>query len=336
MKKYTTITLLILGLLLQTYYAQDKKLAQTGMKFLGVSTDARASSMSEAVTAVDLGSASAVFYNPSTMASLKEFTSFSVGRVGWIADINYIHSAIAFAPEEGRYGVLGFSFLYVDYGDFNGTVVASNDKGYVDVGTYSPKAYSFGVSYARELSTKFSVGGSVKYVNQDLGSSVVDFDATSASYITEENSKGAIAFDFGIFYRTGFKSLNFGMSVRNFSQELSYKKETFQMPLTFKIGLSMDALDLFSVDKNMHSLIVSIDASHPRDYSEQIFVGGEYTFMKTFSVRAGFVSPSDEYHFTAGVGVKRNIGGVDTGIDFAYQPFGIFDNVYRFTFNFAL
>ncbi len=98
----------------------------------------------------------------------------------------------------------------------------------------------------------------------------------------------------------------------------------------------MDALDLFSVDKNMHSLIVSIDASHPRDYSEQIFVGGEYTFMKTFSVRAGFVSPSDEYHFTAGVGVKRNIGGVDTGIDFAYQPFGIFDNVYRFTFNFAL
>ncbi len=178
MKKYTTITLLILGLLLQTYYAQDKKLAQTGMKFLGVSTDARASSMSEAVTAVDLGSASAVFYNPSTMASLKEFTSFSVGRVGWIADINYIHSAIAFAPEEGRYGVLGFSFLYVDYGDFNGTVVASNDKGYVDVGTYSPKAYSFGVSYARELSTKFSVGGSVKYVNQDLGSSVVDFDAT--------------------------------------------------------------------------------------------------------------------------------------------------------------
>ena len=337
MRNYTIITLLILGLLTHSLNAQDKKLAQTGMKFLSVSTDARTSGFSEAVTAVDLASASAIFYNPATMASIKEFTSFSLGNVNWIADINYIHSAIAFNPFEGDYGVFGVSFLYVNYGEFMGTVVdpgAPNGAGYRDVGTFSPKAYSIGVGYAKALSDKFSVGGNIKYVKQDLGSGVIDIDA-NGNYINENNALGAYAFDFGILYRTGFKSLNFGMSVRNFSTEMKYKKETFQLPLVFKIGLAMDAMDLLNVDKNTHSLLVAVDASHPRDFSEQIYVGAEYTFINTFSIRAGFVSPADEHNFSAGFGVKKNISGMNIGIDYAYQPFGIFNNVHRFSFNFS-
>lgn len=334
MKNSIIIILLILGLLSHSLNAQDKKLAQTGMKFLSVSTDARTSGFSEAVTAVDLASASAIFYNPATMASIKEFTSLTVGNVSWIANINYIHSAIAFAPFGGDYGVIGISFLSVDYGEFMGTVVANNEKGYIDVGKFSPKSYSFGIGYAKALSTKFSVGGNIKYVKQNLGSSVIDVDA-NGNYVNEDNSLGALAFDFGILYRTGFKSLNFGMSVRNFSKELKYKKETFQLPLMFKIGLSIDAMDLLNVDKQTHSLIVAIDASHPRDYSEQIYVGAEYTFINTFSIRAGFVSPADEHNFSAGFGVKRNIAGMNLGIDYAYQPYGIFNNVHRFSFNFS-
>lgn len=337
MKKSTIIILLILGLIAHTLNAQDKKLAQTGMKFLSVSTDARTSGFSEAVTAVELASASSIFYNPATMASIKEFTSVTFGNVNWIADINYLHAAIAFAPFDGTYGVVGFSFQTVDYGEFFGTVVdpsAPNNAGYRDVGTYSPKAYAFGVGYARALSTKFSVGGNIKYVKQNLGSSITDIDKTGNT-VTENNALGALAFDFGILYKTGFKSLNFGMSVRNFSKELKYKKETFQMPLMFKIGLSMDAMDLLNVDRNTHSLIVAVDASHPRDFSEQIYVGAEYTFINTFSIRAGFVSPADEYNFSAGFGVKQNIAGMNLGIDYAYQPYGIFNNVHRFSFNFS-
>jgi hypothetical protein len=125
------------------------------------------------------------------------------------------------------------------------------------------------------------------------------------------------------------------MSVRNFSAELKYKKETFQLPLMFKIGLSIDAMDLFNVDKNTHSLIVAVDASHPRDYSEQIYLGAEYTFINTFSVRAGFVSPADEHNFSAGFGVKRNISGMNLGLDYAFQPYGVFNNVHRFTLSFS-
>lgn len=334
MKNYTIISILILGLLAHTMQAQDKKLAQTGMKFLSVSTDARTTGFSEAVTSVDLSTASAMFYNPATMASIKEFTSLTVGNVSWIADINYLHSAIAFAPWDGDYGVFGISFVSVDYGEFMGTVVASNDQGYIDVGTFSPTAYALGFSYARELSLKFAVGGSIKFVKQNLGSSVIDSDE-NGNLTKEDNGLGAVAFDFGVLYRTGYKSLNFGMSIKNFSTELKYKEETFQLPLTFRIGLSMDAMDLFDIDKNTHSLLVSVDAAHPRDFSEQIYLGAEYTFINTFSVRAGFVSPADERNFTAGFGIKRNFGSMNLGIDYAYQPFGIFSNVHRFSFNFA-
>lgn len=334
MKKQIIISILLIGILTHISYAQDKKLAQTGMKFLSVSTDARTSGFAEAITAVDLGSASAIFYNPAAMASVKQFTSLTIGNVKWIAGINYIHSAIAFSPFEGDYGVFGISFVNVNYGELMGTVVANNAQGYEDVGTFSPKAYAIGIGYAKELSTKFSVGGNIKYIKQDLGSSVTDIDA-SGNYVTENNALGAVAFDFGILYKTGFKSLNFGMSVRNFSTELKYIKETFQMPLIFRIGLSMDVLDLLDEDKNTHSFLIAIDASHPRDFSEQIYVGGEYTFMNMFSIRAGFVSPSDEQRFSYGFGVKQDFSGMNLGIDYAYQPFGIFNNVHRFSFNFS-
>ncbi|MEW6651918.1 MAG: PorV/PorQ family protein [Bacteroidota bacterium] len=336
MKNYIIIIVLIFGLLIQPANAQHKKLAQTGMKFLSVSTDARITGFSQAVTSVDLGSASAILYNPSTLASIKDFTSVSLGNVGWIADIKYLHAAAAFAPFGGNYGVFGVSFVSVDYGEFNRTIVAGNEQGFIDVGTYSPTSYAFGIAYAKELSTKFAVGGGIRYVKQNLGSSVIGVDPeASDGYLWEDNAKSAVAFDFGILYRTGFESLNFGMSIKNFSTELKFKRETFQLPLTFRIGLSMDALDLVNADKNIHSLLVSFDASHARDYSEQLFMGAEYTFLNTFSLRAGYVSPSDETHFTAGFGIKRNLGGINLGIDYAYQPFDIFEDVHRFTFSFS-
>ncbi len=333
MRNYIII-LLMLGLVAHTSVAQNVKLAQTGMKFLSVSTDARVSGFSEASTSLDIASASSMFYNPSTMASLKEFSSFTMGNMNWIADIKYIHAAAAFAPFDKEFGVIGFTFMAIDYGTLQGTIVAKNDQGYIDVGTFSPKAYTFGIGYAKSLSDKFSVGGNIKYVKQDLGSSVINIDQTGA-YVTEDNALDALAFDFGILYRTGFKSLNFGMSVKNFSTELKYKKETFQLPLTFRIGLSMDAMDLFDIDKETHSLLVSVDASHPRDYSEQIYLGAEYTFINTFSVRAGMVSPADEHSFSAGFGVKRNISGINVAIDYAFQPFGIFSDIHRWSFSFS-
>ncbi len=324
--------------------AQRQKLAQTGMKFLSVSTDARATAMGEAVTAINTESA-ALLYNPSTMAEqLKDF-SFSFGPTSWIADINYLNGTAAYKPFGGDFGVIGVSVIYVDYGDINGTIFAPNEQGYIDVGTYKPSALAVGLGYAKSLSEKFSIGGDVRYVRQSLGSSITDIDG-NGGYVSETNSVDVISFDFGVLYHTGLKSLDFGMCVRNFSTEVKYKEENFQLPLTFKIGIAFNAADVLNVDRSMHSILLSADASHPRDYSEQVFLGGEYTFMKAFSLRAGYNFPQDEGGFNAGIGVKQTLFEVTLGIDYAYSSFGIFDDsgklfhsftgIHRLTVNISL
>lgn len=343
MKKTIIITAaFFVSIVSATVFAQNEKLAQTGLKFLSVSTDARASGMADAITTLGMASSS-MFYNPSTMAEMNNFVDFSVGTTRWIADINYYHASVAFKPFDGNYGVVGFFVEGVNYGEFQGTIFASNDDGYLDVGTFRPNALAFGIGYAKSLSAKFAIGGNVKYARQYLGSSVVDVE--NEKQISETNSIDAAVFDFGILYHTGFKSLDFGMSVRNFSTELKYKEESFQLPLTFRIGISMNVIDLTDMDKEMHSLLLSVDASHPRDFSEQVFIGGEYTFINTFSLRAGYEFPKDEGGFSAGFGVKQNLAGVNFGIDYAYTDFGIFNDsndlfggfegIHRLTIKFA-
>lgn len=315
----------------ETIAQERKKLAQAGMKFLSVSLDPRSSALSEAVTSLTSSSIS-MLYNPSAMADMKGYSDFSFGTTKWIADINYIYGTAALNLFDGDYGVFGVSLVAVDYGEFMGTIVAPNDDGYIDVGTFKPTAMAIGIGYANQLSEKFMVGGNVKYVRQSMGTAVTGFDPSGGSQ-TEEFKLDVAAFDFGILYRTGFKSLNFGMSVRNFSTEISYKDENFQLPLTFRIGMSMNAFDLTSLDPAMHSMLVSVDASHPRDYPEQISVGLEYTFMNTFSIRGGYTSPTDEQEFNAGVGLKQQFSNFKFAVDYSYTPFGIFSDVHRVSIN---
>jgi hypothetical protein len=308
----------------QSFGQERNKLAQTGMKFLSVSTDARASALNEAVTAVNTTSSS-MLYNPANLAWMENTVDFSFGNTSWIADINYIHGTAALNLFDGQYGVIGFSLIAVDYGTFFGTVVASNEQGYNDVGEFSPTAMSVGLTYSKALSQKLSIGGTVKYVTQDLGSSTIDIDETG-NYITEDNSINAPAFDFGILYHTGYKSLDFGMSVRNFAKELRYKQASFELPLTFRIGISLNVMDFVTVDREMHSLLFSVDAAHPRDYAEQMFIGGEYEFLKTFALRGGYSFPRDQGGFSAGVGIRQEFAGFSFAVDYSYTDFGDFND----------
>jgi hypothetical protein len=328
------VIVLCCALVLPSPAPAQKKLAQTGMKFLNVLPDARAVAMGEAFTAVE-GSASSLFYNSASMARLKGSTSIFLGRTNWIADMHHMYAAASFSPFDGEYGVIGLFFQSVDYGDFEETIRASNDRGYLDLGTFSPTGIMFGVGYARALNDKFSVGGNLKYVRQSLGESTNDL-ADDSSPLKASNTTSVFAFDFGILYRTGFKSLNFGMDVRNFSKEVTYQKEGFQLPLTFRIGVAMNVLDLTDLDPAVHHFLVSVDAEHPRDYPEMLRVGGEYTFMNMLALRIGYVSSADEFGVSYGAGVRKEIEGFGLGFDYAYVPFGIFDAVHRFSFQFSL
>ncbi len=318
--------------------AQDQiedrtKLGQTGMQFLSVSLDARAAAMGDAMAAQEVSSV-ALFYNPASMANMSSSLHASVGQTRWVGSIDYSQASLAFRPASGQYGTVGFSLLTVSYGDLLGTIRADNEDGFLDTGTFSPSALSAGVGYARSVSDRFSVGGHVKVVRQSMGTSIMGFDDANGR-IEQSNTEGAVAVDFGALYRTGFRSLNFAVTARNFSREVTYAEESFELPLTFKIGVSMDVIDLTQLDPEMHSLQVAFDAIHPRDYVEQAQLGAEYTFFNTLALRAGYVFPSDEQGINLGLGLKHALGDIGFGFDYGYSNFGALGNVNRLGLQFS-
>ncbi len=335
----TQLRLLLLLCALCAWNASgQQKLAQTGMKFLTVGTDARAVGLGEALTSVE-GDASAMFFNPATMSRLSSPVSIALSDAKYIADINHYGGAVAIAPSGGDWGVFGLALHYVDYGTFDGTIVdPSSSEGYQETGPFRPSGLSLGLSYARALNDKFSVGGTAKYVRQSLGIAVTAIDPGTGARTQSSNSVDVMAFDFGILYRTGFKSLNFGMVVQNFSREVEYEKEPFQLPLTFKLGISMNVFDLSHMEHSDHALLVSLDAEHPRDFAEMVRLGLEYRFQDMIALRVGYVSPQDETKWSYGIGLhKANVmGTLGFGLDYAYTPFGLFGSVHRFSVQFAM
>lgn len=303
-----------------------EKSAQTGFKFLSLSLDPRASAMAGAFTAQGGAGAIGMFYNPASMAGMTTTTDLAITRTQFIADINYNAGSVAFSPRGGAYGVFGLSVVAVDYGTFEQTITGGD--GYIDLGTFSPTALAVGVGYARSLSDRFAVGGNVKYAHQNLGTFAVDTE-DNGDLVSEDYKKGTAAFDFGVLYQTGFRSLNFAMSVRNFSPELRYEQESFELPLTFRVGVAMDVMDLTSMDPNMHSFRIAVDAERPRDFAEQIRVGGEYLFMNTLALRAGYAVPTDTESFNVGVGLQQELAGVGFAFNYAYTSYDVFDAVHR-------
>lgn len=315
-------------------FAQEKR-AQTTMKFLSTSLDARAAGMGDAHTAMQTG-AGAMFYNPASMAQMPYKLSVIGGHLEWIADITYNSAGIAYRPSDGRYGVVGLHVAAVDYGEFQETVLTDSEQGYMDLGTFSPTSISLGLSYAIALSSEFMIGSNVKYVSLDLANAVTSIDNSNDNGFTRtEFRANTVAVDFGMLYRIGFESLKFAMSVRNFSPEVTYDIETTELPLTFRIGVSMDLFDLTNLDPDMHNLILSVDANRPRDFYEQIMVGTEYSFMNRFAVRGGYVFPTDESNLSAGVGIRQPIGNSTINVDYSYTTFGIFENVQRLSVQFT-
>ncbi|MBN1782307.1 PorV/PorQ family protein [bacterium] len=330
MKKMIIMTV-VLVLCFSLYGGENKKIAQTGFQFLSVQSDARAVAMGGAVNSLEMKSG-ALFFNPATMAHMDEFVSVSFSLNEWIADINHNQLTVALNPAHGQLGVFGLSFQNVDYGELQGTVVnplAGSGFEYTD--KFSPSAQSLGLGYAKAITDRFAIGGQVKWVSQDLGK-VTYPSVTTGDTLTKKNDLSLMAYDFGTLFRTGWKSLAFGMSVRHFSRETEFVLEGFQLPLVFTIGASMDLMDLWEIGGIDQSLIVSVDGTHYRSHPEQLLVGLDYTLMNMLSLRAGLVTGNDEENVSYGVGVSR----YGFMIDYAYTPFGVFDKVQRFTVRMSL
>lgn len=303
-----------------------KKIAQTGMKWLSIPVGARATALGGAYTAL-VNDASSVFWNPAGMA-LAEGRHIFLSQNRWIADITINAGALVYNADD--WGVFGASFSAVDWGTIHGTQRAATATGFVETGDFSPTDWALGISYGRRMSTQFSFGANVKFVHEKLGETL---EGTFDSPRTFSAELSLVAFDVGTLYYTGFKDLRFGMSLQNFSQEKSYRAESFPLPLTFKFGLAMNVFNLW-MEPQHHSLTLAIDALHPRDYSERLHFGCEYSFKNILFLRGGYKTNYDEEDFTFGGGFLFDIGSMGVGFDYSYLQFKNFDAVHTFSFDF--
>lgn len=303
-------------------YAIIKKVAQTGMQFLSVDQFARPAAIGGAYIMVGKG-ADATFYNPAGLSDMQTDYDFIASTTNWIADISY--NAGAVAKNFGNWGVLGINYLSCNYGKIIGTQVASTQEGFIETGDLDVGSYAIGVSYGRKLTNKFMVGGQIKYAYQHLGQNIIEEGGD-----VFQNKVGGFAYDFGTIFYPGFKSFRLGMSIRNFSPQFKYEEEAFQLPLTFRIGFAMDVMDLMGEFSN-HSLLIAIDALHPRAYTERLNIGVEYQYANLIALRAGYKSNYDEEGLSVGFGINPTIVGINFKLDYSYSQLGVFNNVNRIT-----
>ncbi len=302
-----------------------KKLGQSTMNFLEVSLLPKATAMGGAFTAVGYG-AESIFYNPAGLAMSDRKFDAVLTTVKWIADINYTAGALSW--NMGNMGTVGLNLLTVDYGDIYGTRLLSSTsaQGYEDIGMLdNVGAYAIGLSYSRKISNQFSMGGSVQFVGQNLGSNMMNGT-------TKDNSQTNVSFNMGVLYYPGFKSFRFGMSIRNFAPSVKYEEVSAVLPTTFTMGAAMDILDIFMQESSKSSqVLLSIDFLHPNNYTERVNFGAEYSFIELLSIRAGYQFNRDLSGLTAGFGITPTIAGNELEFSYAYEDIDLFDSVNRFS-----
>ena len=308
-------------------YAQ--KVGSTSMQFLKVMPCARATALGEAYAVWATG-AEAVFWNPAGLASM-EHMELSTTYVNWLFDAQ--QGAVSYALAIPGFGNIGIQAQYVDFGEFEETTNATpfiNDP--INPGftgrTFTPFSYLVGIAYARYLTDRFSVGIGIKYAHESLfnGEEVMAQVKTNV-YEQIKTWADGILFDFGIRYNTGFRSVYLASAVQNFGADVKYAKESYPVPLLFRLGIGADLIGLdglFHTGSTEHRLSMAYDIFHPNDYAQQMHAGVEYEFAGLIALRGGYKFNYDYDGLTFGAGVKHEIEGLKLSVDYSYGAMGTY------------
>lgn len=320
--KYFIIAFLVFVLLPQDNYSQ--KVGSTSMQFLKVMPCARATALGDAYSVWASG-AEAVFWNPAGIVFVQG-NEISMTYIKWIFDTQ--QGAVSYATSLGDLGYIGFQIQYVDFGTIDEAIWGPpyserSDFPYLTGRTFRPFSYLAGFTYASKLTDKFQTGLSVKYAHESLyNGKKVNALIDNTTGATEEVKTWAntVLFDFGIRYVTGFRTIEIAASMQNFGPSITYAKETNNNPMSLRVGIAADFLGtdalLFSDDDNR--LGVAFELFQPNDYTQQTHLGVEYEFAKIIALRVGYKFNYDADGFTAGGGVKHNLGTMRLSLDYSF------------------
>jgi opacity protein-like surface antigen len=325
-------SLLIVIIAAGSLFAQTK-VGSTAAPFLNIGIGPRAIAMGGAFVATS-NDVTSLYWNPAG-ASRAQFNSALFSHSKWFADINYNWAGAMLSM--GDFGVVGLSINYLDYGDIEVTTLREPEG---TGETFNPQDLFIALTYAYNLTDRFSIGGNVKYVNQKIWN-------TSAS---------AIAVDIGVLFLSDIYGLRIGATITNFGTNMQLdgkdlyiqtdineqisgnndqvlaklNTDSYPLPLTFRVGVAMDVLNFED-----HRFTVGADALHPNDNAESLNIGAEYVFMNILALRGGYKSlflDNSEEGLTLGVGINYDIvPNLGLFVDYAYQDLGRLDYAQQFS-----
>jgi len=304
----------------------QNKVGTTIFQFLKVMPDAQSTGMGDAVTST-INNANAVFYNPAGLSDVKS-RDLSMSFYKYFYDVKT--TALSLAYNIGIVGTLGLHTIFTDIGAID--VTTTEQLVFLEDGTYnpgltgetiSPKQMVIGFTFAKSLTEKFSFGVSSKYVREDLIMAAAD----------------GFVFDFGLKYKTGYKTIQTSVVIRNFGPEVSFKDddpntdnadfEFYPPPQTLVIGVSGDVMSSTNpliYRSEDQRLRVSLEIVGPRDYGQQYNTGFEWGYKDQLFIRSGYKFNYDTQGLSLGMGVRiNNFRG-----DYSYATYGKYlYNVHR-------
>ncbi|GBD91994.1 hypothetical protein BMS3Abin04_02727 [bacterium BMS3Abin04] len=328
MNKLITIIILVFSVTLSA----QSKFGTTAANFLTIPVGSRASGMGGAFVAV-ANDVTAAYWNPGGLSRLQS-NEFNVNHADWLVNTKLDWAGIVMKLSESD--AFAISLYQLDYGEEEITTVKQqNGTGQ----TWSASDIAISLSYARNLTDAFSIGGTVKYIQQKIWN----------------ESASAFAIDIGLLFTTQFNGLRLGMNIANFGtgMKLAGKDllqpididpahagnnanittdldtDSWNLPLVFSVGLSYDFL------KNEDwTFTVATDALIPNNQTSYLNLGGELVWDNILFLRGGYNSLFKDFAeegLTAGAGLQYDFGGVRVRADYSYMDFGKFNEISRYS-----
>ncbi len=304
-------------------WAQDK-VGTTAANFLNVPVGGKAAAMGGAYTAV-ADDPTALFWNPGAI-SRGTGSDVYTSMTGYFVDAKHtwFGGQYMLTPSDA----IGVSLNSLSYGDWEEVTTVERPDGTGEYWQASDMALT--LSYARNLTDRFSIGGSVKYIYQQI------FNEKASTF----------AVDLGLLFTTRFNGLQIGTSIRNFGGSLqmrgrdlltqvdldpesegnnenivSYlKTEEWAIPLTYVIGASMPL-----IDKDAVRMLLAADVMRPTNNAQTLNIGTDLRIADIISLRAGYQSlfkEDRENGLTLGIGLDIEISGYAIVFDYGFQQFG--------------
>jgi hypothetical protein len=242
----------------------------------------------------------------------------------------------------GEVGSLGLSVISLTTPD---DVVRTVEYPEGDGRVWNYSCLSLGLSYARNLTDRFSIGFNFKYVRENLWS---------------ESAEG-VAIDVGTLYISEIPGLRLGAVISNFGSKMQlegrdlyfntdpdnnvgsgpnnipsqYRTEKFDMPLMFRLGIAYDV-----IKTEDFRITYAVDAIHPNDNTEYVNSGLELSWSEIFYGRVGYKAlflRDTEQGLTWGFGLHYGIlNTANIKIDYGFADFGRLKDVQYFSLGLGL